>query len=58
MDDAEIRLRLIEAAARLNPPHQDGPGAAAVTLAQQWWEWVRPTAQVPTAGKTLGLPKK
>lgn len=52
MDQAEIRLRLVEAAARNPVPHKDGFAAAVLEAAQRWEQYV-------TGAKgTLGLPKK
>lgn len=56
MDQAEIRLRLIEAAARNpDPRHAGGFVAGVLAAAKEWEEYVNFQA----AGKgTLGLPKK
>lgn len=52
MDEREIRLRLIEAAARNPVPHKDGFAAGVLDAAQKWEQYV-------TGAKgTLGLPKK
>lgn len=55
MDEREIRLRCIEAAAKNPVPHKDGFGAAVLEQAKQWSAWVLSEA----GGKsTLGLPKR
>ena len=55
MDQAEIRLRLIEAAARNPVPHPGGFVAGVLAAAKEWEAYVN----FPPAGKgTLGLPKK
>lgn len=54
MDDTEIKLRCIEAAARNPYPHPDGLVAGVLEAAHRWFEWVK----VPPAKGTLGLPKK
>ena len=54
MDQAEIRLRLIEAAARNPTPHRDGFAAGVVEMAEKWEDYI-----LKNSGKgTLGLPKK
>lgn len=50
--DQEIRLRLIEAAARNPTPHKDGYAIGILEAAKAWEEYVVQTR------KTLGLPKK
>lgn len=55
MDAAEIRLRLIEAAARNPVPHTDGFAAGVLEAAAKWEEFV--TGKISGKG-TLGLPKK
>lgn len=50
--DQEIRLRLIEAAARNPVPHKDGYAAGILEAAKLWEEYV------VAARKPLGLPKK
>lgn len=52
MDEREIRLRLIEAAARNPLPHAQGLAAGVLETAKVWEAYV--------LGKTgtLGLPKK
>lgn len=56
MDDAEIRLRCIEAAAKFPAVHPNGPAAGALETAQLWAEWVA-GAKVPDP-RTLHLKKK
>ena len=60
MDQAEIRLRLIEAAARNPTPHRDGFAAGVLEAAQKWEQYVRGDSapQSPQGKGTLGLPKK
>jgi hypothetical protein len=50
----EVRLRLIEAAARAPVVHKDGPAAGVLEVAKTWADWVFGSQK---AG-TLGLPKK
>ena len=52
MDEREIRLRLIEAAARNPQPHAAGYAAGVKESAECWFAWVM-AAKAP-----LGLPKK
>lgn len=40
MDDLEIRLRCIEAAARIPWSHKDGPAAAVQEAASSWFDWI------------------
>jgi hypothetical protein len=57
MDSREIRLRLIEAAARNPVPHRDGYVAGVLEAAATWEKYV----QGPQSGqseRTLTLPKK
>ena len=54
MDDTEIKLRCVEAAARNPYPHPDGLVAGVRAAAQEWFEWIK---AAPSKG-TLGLPKK
>ena len=42
MDDKEVRLRLVEAAAKSPIVHKDGPAAGVLAVAQAWAEWVAP----------------
>jgi hypothetical protein len=64
MTPEEIKLRLIEAAAKNPQPHAEGYGKGVVAAAQQWYEWV--TSPHTAANnkpaeadrKTLGLPPK
>lgn len=55
MDEREIRLRLVEAAARFPVPHKDGFAAGALEAAQKWEQYV--LGKISGSG-TLGLPKK
>ena len=52
MDADEVRLRLIEAAARAPVVHPDGPAAGVLETARAWEDWV--VGRKPT----LGLPPK
>ena len=54
MDQAEIRLRLIEAAARNPTPHRDGFAAGVLEAAAKWEQYVKGELKPGT----LGLPKK
>ena len=57
MDEREIRLRLIEAAARTPTPHPEGYVTGVRRAAEDWLRWV--VANERADGKsTLGLPKK
>ena len=66
MDSLEIRVRLIEAAARHpHSTHQDGHAAGVLAAAQLWFGWVvgvplagAPATQPETMREKLGLPKK
>lgn len=60
MDEREIRMRCIEAAARFPAVHQSGPAAGVLETAQAWERWVRGGEADPRAAKSapLGLPKK
>jgi hypothetical protein len=54
VDEREIRLRLIEAAARNPVPHPEGFAAGVLAAAQQWEAYV-----LKISGRdTLRLPKK
>ena len=53
MDAPEIRLRLVEAAARFPVPHKDGFAAGVLEAAQKWEAYV-----LSKNSGTLGLPKK
>lgn len=57
MDEREIRLRLIEAAARNPVPHADGFAAGVLASARLWEEYVLPKIS-GAKPSTLGLPKK
>lgn len=54
MEPSEIRLRLIEAAAKNPLPHKDGLVAGVLDQAKAWEQWVAGTAKPGT----LTLPKK
>lgn len=56
MDDAEIRLRLIEAAAKT--PAATHSGAEMIServqfVANQWFEWVRKAPQAPVVSSEV-----
>ena len=53
MDEREIRLRCIEAAAKNPQPHKDGYSAAVLGAASVWFDWI---ISKPKEGP-LGLPK-
>jgi hypothetical protein len=53
MDEREIRLRLIEAAAKAPNAHSKGYAEGVLEMARQWEEFV-----LKNSGKPLGLPKK
>lgn len=55
MDDREIRLRLVEAAARFPVPHKDGFAAGVLEAAKLWEQYV---LSKNSGSSTLGLPKK
>lgn len=57
MDQAEIRLRLIEAAARNPTPHPDGFAAGVLAAAGAWEQYVN-FSVAGEAKATLTLPKK
>lgn len=57
MTPEEVKLRLIEAAAKNPQPHADGYGKGVVATAQQWLEWVQ-GKPAEAERKTLGLPPK
>lgn len=54
MDEREIRLRCIEAAAKNPPSHQGGYAAGVREAASAWFDWIISNAK----SGTLGLPKK
>jgi hypothetical protein len=59
MNPEEIRLRLIEAAARAQHIHKDGYAAGVLETAQLWEGYVIPKISgVPAGQGTLKLPKK
>lgn len=58
MDQAEIRLRLIEAAARNPVPHPDGFAAAVLAAARQWEAYVNFSTAGAEKRGTLTLPIK
>lgn len=53
MDDTEIKLRCIEAAAHMAPAHPQGPAASVREIAQIWFTWIK-----ENKSSTMGLPKK
>lgn len=54
MDEREIRLRCIEAAAKTPMLHADGHAAGVKETASLWFDWIISKPQ----GNTLSLPKK
>jgi hypothetical protein len=50
MEPAEIRLRLIEAAAKNPTPHKDGYAAGVLATATEWEKFVK--------GSALTVPQK
>ena len=59
MEQAELRLRLIEAAAKNPTPHKDGYAAGVLETARAWEIYVRDPTNGPRGREgTLGLPKK
>ena len=50
MEQSELRLRLIEAAAKNPTPHKDGYAAGVLETATKWEQFVK--------GGTLTVPKK
>lgn len=62
MDEREIRLRLIEAAARNPLPHAQGFAAGVIETAAIWEQFVRGPQKISggneSAAGTLRLPKK
>ena len=54
MDEREIRLRCIEAAAKNPTPHTDGFAAGVLEAAKVWAEWILPVpAEKPGSLKKL-----
>ncbi len=53
IDEREVRLRCIEAAAKTPMVHNDGPAAGVLSVAWAWAAWVLDAKPAP-----LGLPKK
>jgi hypothetical protein len=53
LSEVEIRLRLIEAAARAPIVHQDGPVAGVLATAKAWGEWVDPAPNPAKGVDTL-----
>lgn len=58
MEPSEIRLRLIEAAAKNPIPHKDGFASGVLEQAQKWEQWVNFSTAGSAKTGTLGLPKK
>lgn len=54
LTDAEIKLRCLEAAARMPQPHADGFAVGVKETASGWFDWIKSNQK---AG-TLGLPAK
>lgn len=49
MNDAEIRLRCIEAAAKTPMVHVDGPAAGVLGVADAWVGWITSGARAASA---------
>lgn len=58
MDDREIRLRCIEAAAKSPIVHQDGPAVGVREVASVWFDWIISKSQGEAKSGTLRLPEK
>ena len=58
MDELEIRLRCIEAAARSPIVHSAGPAVGVREVAAAWFEWIARPPQVSNAKAPLRLPEK
>jgi hypothetical protein len=56
MDELEVRMRCIEAAAKLQMVHLEGTDKGVLRVAQLWAEWVLPVVHKSTT--TLTLPNK
>lgn len=56
MEPVEVRLRLIEAAAKNPTPHAEGYAAGVLETVARWEKWVFENSGVSKG--TLGLPKK
>ena len=57
MDDKEIKLRCIEAAAKTPTVHLKGQAEGVAEIASAWFNWIISSPK-GEAGKTLGLPGK
>lgn len=40
MDEREIRMRCVEAAAKIAPAHRDGMAAGVREAASAWFDWI------------------
>lgn len=58
MDEREIRLRCIEAAARNPTAHPDGWAVGARESASVWFDWIISKPQGTASPDTLHLPGK
>lgn len=58
MEPSEIRLRLIEAAAKNPIPHRDGFAAGVLEQAKTWEAWVNFSNAGSAKSGTLTVPKK
>jgi len=54
MDEREIKLRCIEAAAKTPTVHLKGQADGVAEIASVWFNWIISKSE----GSTLGLPKK
>lgn len=57
MDEREIKLRCIEAAARTPTVHLKGQAEGVVEIASAWFDWIISSPK-GEANKPLGLPGK
>jgi hypothetical protein len=57
MDEREIKLRCIEAAAKTPTVHLKGQADGVLEIASVWFNWIISSPK-GTDGKTLGLPNK
>lgn len=55
MDEREIRLRCIEAAAKAPMVHNDGPAAGVQAVAAQWAAWVLGEDPAPAGDSAEGV---
>jgi hypothetical protein len=58
MDDREVKLRCIEAAAKTPMVHLGGQSAGVIEVATAWFDWINSGATEMPSKKPLGLPRK